>query len=598
MKRIPNGKNLQLCIVLFLILLIMLCGCSNPEKDYSEESYNSEAVKEIPNAVQMYLMATSSPSEATWAEAKDVISSRMRVFAGESGCFIEDRGDVLFIVADKSMFVSDSIADTMMYFIINPVRIGLYLPETHKIMYLNDDDIISVDLENNTKPEESLIRVTLDSDTAVRLYDVLENENVEFAFSIGSTCYEMPIERDANDDCVLYLKNVSDERYLALQYYDLKNPMPYVDTALYFYPTVTWEEPSGSTAGQLSRSELTEPVTEVVYSYKKNGLSEAKYDSLLAVLKKRLEVLHCEYALGKCYEDDRIIIAFGKDCPDNYTLQILGSNAVVSSRLKYDETNYEKLPAAENNGTYERYLFITEDTIRGKPVIDFSEYSKEVLYDLTTEAARSKGAISILINDYPLGYCMPEKVVSNGKLVLDKVLPEWNFTDCSSLISLITCNRDDSEMSNLSIPRELSIDGQYICNGSSNREPLKKWSCYETMSDALKKTLSADVPGLIRISADNEIRFYLKANQGKTLVQDFIRDINTILEYYPYSKCPFKRMLFCLCDEDETQLFKIIISTLPVSRVHIYLINNHIEKMDVFSDELDHICDEGIIHYE
>ena len=112
-------------------------------------------------------------------------------------------------------------------------------------------------VENNTKPEESLIRVTLDSDTAVRLYDVLENENVEFAFSIGSTCYEMPIERDANDDCVLYLKNVSDERYLALQYYDLKNPMPYVDTALYFYPTVTWEEPSGSTAGQLSRSELT-----------------------------------------------------------------------------------------------------------------------------------------------------------------------------------------------------------------------------------------------------------------------------------------------------------------------------------------------------
>ena len=94
-------------------------------------------------------MTTSSPSEATWAETKELISSRMKVFAGNFGCFIEDRGDVLFIAADKSMFVSDSISDTMRHFIINPVRIGLYLPEIYKIRYLDDEDIISVDLENN-----------------------------------------------------------------------------------------------------------------------------------------------------------------------------------------------------------------------------------------------------------------------------------------------------------------------------------------------------------------------------------------------------------------------------------------------------------------
>lgn len=583
-----------------LLLLIMLCGCSDYGNIYSDKAFSSTGIQEdIPNAVEVYITAISSPSEAKWSDAKEVISSRMRIFAGEFGCFIEDRGDVLYIAADKDMFVSADTNTIMKYFIINPVRVGLYLPDLSEIEYLDDEDIVSADLEVSQKSEESRIQITLDPDTVVRLNDVLEKETLEFAFSIGNICYDVPIERDEKNDCVLYLKNESDERFLALQYYDITNPMPYVDTALHIYPNVTWEEPkSSSTSGQLSRSKLVEPVTEVVFSYWSNGLSEDKYDDLLSVLKKRLDALDCEYAVGRCYEDDQVIIAFGKDCPDNYTLQILGSNAVVSSLLNYEKTAYEKLPAAENSETNERYISIAEDKTSGRPVVDFSDYSKEMLYDLTTEAVQSKEAISILVNDYPLGYCKPENVVSDGRLVLDEVLPECDFRDCSSLISLIVCNQDDSEMSSLSIPRELSINDQYICNGSLKREPLQKWSYFATMSDGMMKTLSADVPRLFRISASNRIGFYLKAHQGNTLVQDFIRDINKILEYYPCSKCPFKEMFFCLCDEEETQLCRVFLSAWSFSDVHISMVNYYVEEMDVFSEELEHVCDEGIIHYD
>ena len=122
MKRDYCKPDLHFGIV--LLLLIMLCGCSDSGNIYSDKSFNDTGIQEdIPNAVEMYITAISSPSEAKWSDAKEVISSRMRIFAGEFGCFIEDRGDVLYIAADKDMFVSADTNTIMKYFIINPVRV-------------------------------------------------------------------------------------------------------------------------------------------------------------------------------------------------------------------------------------------------------------------------------------------------------------------------------------------------------------------------------------------------------------------------------------------------------------------------------------------
>lgn len=610
MKHNSRGKSQRIYTALITMMIIIISGCSAPDQSYKEESFMGHAYYEnIPDAVHMYVSATASPSAETWAEAKEEIMARMKVFAGGFAYWIEDRGDILYIVAEKAMFSDKSIDDTMRYFIIEPIRFGLYLPENYEFEFLNEDAIASVCIEGEEKSKKSRIRISLSPDAAHKLDEFLQNADTKFAFSLGSTFYEIPVECDENDNCVLYLKNEMDERYQALQYYDLTHTMPYVKTVLSIYPHVTWEELSteGKTL-QRFRSDLIGPVKEVIYGYK-NGdnfsISEVEYDNILSVLKKRLEVLGYEYALGECYEDKRVIIAFGNDCPDNFTLQMLGSNVEISLRIKYDDMAYKKTPSVVYGDERERYVSLSEEMPDGNPVIDFSEYGKEYLYNLTAEAAQSKNLISVLINGYPLGYNIPESAVCDGKLVLDAILPECNLGECSYLLSQIAHNNDGTEMLIESIPVELNIVEQYICDESLIREPLKNWSCYEGMEDTLQKALSAEIPRLVRIDADHTIKFYLRANQGKTVVQDYIHDINKILERHPYSKCSYREMEFYLCDSDDAVLYVVVMATLPDfsmksagNRVFIYSVNRNVEKMDPYKDELSRICDEGVIRYE
>ena len=608
MKHNSREKSQRICTALIIMMIIMISGCSAPDQSYKEESFIRPAYNEvIPDAVHMYVSATASPFAETWAEAKEEIKTRMEVFAGEFAYRIEDRGDILYIVAEKAMFSDESISDTMTYFITEPLRFGLYLPENYDLKLLNKESIASVCIEGEEKSKGSRIRISLSPEDAHRLDDFRQNADIEFAFSLGSTFYEIPAEWDENDNCVLYLKNEMDERYQALQYYDLTHTMPYVKTTLSIYPHVIWEEPptAGNTL-QRFRSGLIGPVKEVIYGYG-DGLfiSEVEYDNTLSVLKKRLEVLGYEYALGECYEDKRVIIAFGNDCPDNFTLQMLGSNVEVSLRKKYNEVAYEKTPSVIYGAERERYVALSEEMPDGNPVIDFSEYGKELLYDLTAEAAQSKNLVSVLINGYPLGYSLPESAVCDGKLVLDAILPECNLEECSFLLSQIAHNNEGTEMLIENIPVELSVTRQYICDGSLIREPLKSWSCYEGMADTLQISLSSEIPRLVRIDADDTINFYLRANHGKTVVQDYIQDINQILESFPYSKCSFREMKFLLCDSDDAILYMVVMTASRYysmksaeNSVDIYSVNLNVEKMDPYRAELNHICDEGVIRYE
>ncbi len=604
----PNAmrKKVSIFTVITVMIVSMLAGCSDVNSNVREGSLAAHAYnQDIQNAVHMYVSLTSSSSEEEWAKAKEVIAARMQVFAGEFQYLIEDTGNILHIVAEEEMFSDEDIAYTMTYFITKPLRFGLYLPESMDFKFFNENDIVSVSLEDREASKESEIRIALNPGAETDWRQYLQQGTILFGFSLGSVFYEIPVELDENDSYVLYLKNEMDNRYQAVQYYDLTTPMPYVSTDLHIYPRVTWERPSEEgDSKQCLRSELISPAKEVVYRYDAT-LSIVEYNNILSVLKNRLAVLNYDYAIGECYEDKSVVIAFGEDCPDNFTLQLLGSNADISLRYKYDETEYNDTASVVYSEESNRKVTLSEDITSGSPVIDFSEYGKEYLYDVTDEAAQSNSPVNVLINSYPLGYSMPKAAVPDGKLIVDETLPDYNLQECLSLMAQITQNNEDPRIPDGKISVELSIEDQYICDQSAIREPLKNWSCYEGMSHIVMESLSEDVPRLTRVDAGKTLSFYLDANQGETVVRDYVQDINRILGHYPYSKCPFRNMEFWLCDSNNTALYVLIMSTLPdfsgadsPNTVYMDLISRNAEKMEPYAEEFDAIIDKGVIRYE
>ena len=602
-------KYMMSYILVCLLWSSVLSGCSDIGNDSSKAADDSKSkiaenvrkereIPEIPNAVHMYVKAATNPSPEDWEDAKKRIASRLEILADDLAYYIEDMGDALYILADKSMFEGEIIEDVMKDFIIMPLRFGLYKPDEGEIRYFEPGELAEVNRVSDDNSKETEIEIGLASDNDSQLNEWLEFENIQFAFSIGTTCWATDISYDKKENVIHLDSQEMKERFRALIYYDLTTEFPKVRSMLYIYPQVTWIEPAHvSDSGQQSRSDLMGPVTEIVYGFTENPqVSENVFEKTLNILQERLEVFGCKFALGMSYEDKKVVVALEEPCPDKYPLLLLGGNQDVSLRVGYEETDFTGSETLNSVDSGEACNF-SVDELTGKPLLEFSQYGNELLYDVTADAVEKDRAISVLVDGYPLGYIRPEKRIGDGKLLVDVPLIDGDINECVSFLSGI--------FGKARMPMPLILENTYMCEGESLRKPVKTGTAYENTENHIFESLTGAVPRLFRVEAKDKLVFYLRVDQTENLVQEYKRDINTILEAYPYPECSFREMGFYLCDEDDTYLYRVYIntigdfSTVPFSKkVWIYSFNSGIEEMDSYKDELSHITDEGAIHYE
>ena len=197
-------KYMMSYILVCLLWSSVLSGCSDIGNDSSKAADDSKSkiaenvrkereIPEIPNAVHMYVKAATNPSPEDWEDAKKRIASRLEILADDLAYYIEDMGDALYILADKSMFEGEIIEDVMKDFIIMPLRFGLYKPDEGEIRYFEPGELAEVNRVSDDNSKETEIEIGLASDNDSQLNEWLEFENIQFAFSIGTTCWATDI---------------------------------------------------------------------------------------------------------------------------------------------------------------------------------------------------------------------------------------------------------------------------------------------------------------------------------------------------------------------------------------------------------------------